>query len=218
LVSAAVLAALAVGCGSVPKPVHTYGKVVDYDRMTDHYDPLVSLVYSSGDHTLDEYHTLYIDSFQAASGDLVKNYEEARLFGLRFRYTLKNQIAEQGNFETVSVSDRLKASDTSGVLVLEPMITVWNKGSGWKRFFLWRGATDFQIECQLVDADTSEVVMELVDRRRFLANTPWGPNIDTFWDDYVMKLTLKETAVCLADFLDKAHHGLPGPGRAGNDG
>ena len=214
LLCVAAAAALTVGCGSVPKPVRTYGQVVNYDRMTNEYDPKVSLVYSSGEHTLDEYQTLYIDNFQVQSGDLVKKYKEARLYGLRLRYTLKEEISERNVFQTVSVNEQYRNTDRSGVLRMEPEITIYNKGSGWQRFFFWTGATDFQIECRLVDAATGDVVMELVDRRRFLAHTPWGPNPDTFYDDYVMRLTLKETAVCLADFLKNAQDGLPGPRRA----
>lgn len=98
---------------------------------------------------------------------------------------------------------------------MKPEITVYDKGSGWQRFlFIPPGASDFQIECRLVDAATGDVVMVLADRRRFMANTPWGPNPDTFYDDYVMRLTLKETAVCMANFLQNAYHGLSGPRRA----
>ncbi len=214
----AVLAA--TGCGSVPKPKHTYGNVVDYERMTDHYDPMVSLVYSSGEHTLDEYHTLYIDGFEVQRGDLVEDYKKARHEGLRLRYTIIDELRQREDvFRTVTADDRYASIDKPGLLVMKPKITVYETGSGWKRYFyMSSGASDFQFECKLVDAATGETVMELVDRRRFLGNTPWGPNPDALEDQFVMDLTLKQTAVSLANFLQKAYHGLPGPRRANAEG
>ena len=213
-------ALVATGCGSVPKPKHTYGNVIDYERMTDHYDPTVSLVYSSGEHTLDEYHTLYIDGFKVQRGELVEDYKEARHRGLELRYTIIDELRQREDvFRTVTADDRYASTSESGVLVMKPKITIYDTGSGWKRyFFISSGSTDFQVECKLVDAATGETVMELVDRRRFLGNTPWGPNPDALEDQFVMNLTLKETAVCLADFFEKAYHGLPGPRRASAEG
>ena len=220
LMCLAAAAVMAAGCGSTPKPRRTYGNVIDYERMTDHYDPTVSLVYSSGTHTLDEYHTLYIADFEAEKSDLVESYKDARHRGLQLRYTIIDELRERDDtFRTITADDRYASSQDPGVLVMKPKITIYRTGSGWKRyFFIPSGASDFQIECRLVDAATGETVMVLADRRRFLGNTPWGPNPDTFNDKFVMNLTLKETAVCLADFLTNAYHGLPGPRRASSEG
>jgi len=51
--------------------------------------------------------------------------------------------------------------------------------------------------------------MEFVDRRRHLGNTPFGPNPCTLNSDFVMKVTIKETATCFARLIDKAYMGLP---------
>lgn len=219
LMCMATAAVMAAGCGSVPKPKRTYGNVVDYDRMTNHYDPMVSLVYSSGDHTLNEYDTLYIDSCQVEDSDLVKDYNEARQYGLWLRYTIVEAIRNrEDTFRRVTADSRFRSRREDGLLVMKPKITVYDKGSGWKRYLLWSGASDLQVECKLVDAASGEVVMELVDRRRFVANTPWGPNPDTIDDNWVMELTLKETAEGLANFFKEAYDGLPGPRRASSEG
>jgi hypothetical protein len=210
----AVLAAMSVGCGGVPKPRRTYSEVVDYERMTNEYDPLVSLVYSDGKHKLNEYDTLYLVDFVVDDTDYVTDRQEAGAYARRLRLTLRNLLSDRDLFENVTVSDRYWNSRKPGLLMMFATISVYDKGSGWSRFFFWSGATDFQIECKFIDAATGDTVMELVDRRRHLGNTPFGPNIDTVKDHYVMKLTMKQTLVCMTEFLKKAYDGLPGPGKA----
>lgn len=204
---AVVAAAAATGC-SYPQPEHTYEHVVNYQRMTDRFDPVASLVYMPPGKKLSSYDIMFVDDITVGEYR-IECPEEAPLYALRFRCTLRSQIAERKKFDLVTLDQKYGKGTRPRVLRLSGKVTVFDKGHGWLRFFLSSGATDFQIEGRLTDEATGETVMEFVDRRRYLANTPFGPNPDTFDNDYVMRLTLKETAVCLANLIDKAHEGLP---------
>ena len=195
------------GC-SHPQALHTYQYVVHYDRMSDRFEPLVSLVYASGAHVLADYDLLFIDDITVADENIEKP-DEAALYALRFRCTLQSEIASLKKFGLVTLDRRYRHPARPGALRLAGKVTVFEMGSGWMRYFLSMGATDFQVEASITDAFTGELIMELVDRRRHLGNTPFGPNPGTLNGDFVMKTTIKETAVCLARFIEKAYEGLP---------
>jgi hypothetical protein len=202
-----VAAAAATGC-SYPKAEHTYECIVNYERMTEEFDPVASLVYMPPGKKLSDYDVLFVDDITVGEYR-IECPKEAPLYALRFRCTLKSQIAERKKFDLVTMDQKYGEGTRPNVLRLSGKVTVFDKGHGWMRFFLSQGATDFQVEARLTDEATGATVMEFVDRRRYLANTPFGPNIDTFDSDYVMRLTLKESAVCLANLISKAYNGLP---------
>jgi len=202
-----VAAAAATGC-SYPKAERTYECVVNYQRMTDRFDPVASLVYMPPGKKLSDYDILFVDDITVGEYR-IESPKEAPLYALKFRCTLKSQIAQQKQFDLVTLDQKYGKGVRPNVLRLSGKVTVFDKGHGWMRFFLSAGATDFQVEGRLTDEATGETVMEFVDRRRYLANTPFGPNPDTFDNDYVMRLTLKESAVCLANMIKNASDGLP---------
>ena len=63
LLAAGALVLLALAGCSYPKPVRTYEYVLVYDRMTDQFDPLVSLVYIAPDADLAAYERVIVDQF-----------------------------------------------------------------------------------------------------------------------------------------------------------
>ena len=209
LLTLLIVAAAAAGTGcSYPKAERTYECVVNYQRMTDRFDPVASLVYMPPGKKLSKYDILFVDDITVGEYR-IECPKEAPLYALKFRCTLKSQIAQQKKFDLVTLDQEYGKGVRPNVLRLSGKVTVFDKGHGWMRFFLSSGATDFQVEARLTDEATGETVMEFVDRRRYLANTPFGPNPDTFDSDYVMRLTLKESAVCLANLINKAYDGLP---------
>jgi len=205
--TAIALSGALTGC-SYPQAVHTYQYVVHYDRMTDRFDPLVSLVYAPGPRVLADYDTLFIDDITVAK-EAMEDPQQVALYALRFRCLLQSEIASLKKFRLVTLDKSYRHPSTPGVLRLSGKVTVFKMGTGWLRYLLSLGATDFQVEGRITDALSGELVMEFVDRRRHLGNTPFGPNPRTFSGDFVMKVTIKETATCLARFIDKAYAGLP---------
>ncbi len=210
-----VLAALAVlqaGC-SYPKPVRTCELVIQYDRMTDCFDPLVSLVYMPQEGSLSAYGNFIIGEVEAGQYWLEDPQMAAR-YATFFRNVLRNELVRTRRFASVTLDPQ--ASFGAPALILEGTISRLDAGSGPLRylsglfFFLQSvAATDFQIEGRIVDRESGDLIVEFVDRRRHLGNTRWGPNPRTLDDDFAMKQTVKETAQCLARFIARAHAGLP---------
>jgi hypothetical protein len=95
------------------------------------------------------------------------------------------------------------------LLLVEGKVTVFDMGNGWVRYFagllfLGLGATDFQVEGRVTNYGTGELVMEFVDRRRHLANTPFGPNLKNLSDHtFAMKITELYSARSLAYLLSQ---------------
>jgi len=209
LAAVSMAAALLTGC-SYPKAIHTYEYLVRYDRMTGAFDPLVSLVYAAPGRRLADYSVLFVDDIGVAESR-VEDVAEAALYALRFRCTLRSELAALKKFRLVTLDRHYASARQPGILRLAGKVTVFDKGSGWQRYLLGRGAADFQVECRITDMRSGEVVMELADRRGHLGNTPFGPNPKTFSNDYVMKAAIKQTAVCMAQFIGKAFYGLHSP-------
>jgi len=205
-----------LGC-SYPKAVPSYEFLSSYERMTDEYDPLVSLVHAPADLDLSYYRV--IDIGPVAVGEQSVNDPDAAQYATFFRLALRSALAGHREFKAVYMDGDLQPFLEPGVKVLrlEGKITRFDMGSGWQRYFFSTGATDFQIEGRLVDAVTGEIQLEFVDRRRHLGNTPFGPNPRTFKDEFVMKITIKQTAECFARFLEKAYSGLPPIARGPDD-
>ncbi len=208
-----ILVALLAGC-SYPKPTRTYEFLINYDRMTDRFDPLLSLVYMPEGAKFADYEALIIGRMDV--GRSVKDPEKADQYATYFRWALQKRLARSQTFDFITLDPDFSPSEDSQVrmLRLESKITRLSAGSGWKRYFGWflflqAGASDFQIEGRFTDASSREPVMEFCDRRRHLYNTPWGPNPGTFKNERVMKITLGETAACLTEFIQQADRGLP---------
>lgn len=208
------LAALVAGC-SAPKAVRTYEYLADYQRMSDQFEPLVSLVYMPQGARFVDYKTLVIGDVDV--GELwVEDREAALGYATRFRTSLANRFSQRRTFEVVSLDPAAEAGPgLPGPLVrMEGKVTVFDLGSGWQRYFSYwfppfeRGASDFQIEARFRDAQSGALVMELADRRRHLGNTPFGPYWKTFKSGFVMSHTVKLTSQCLAEVVDRARNGL----------
>ncbi|MFP4026879.1 MAG: hypothetical protein ACLFWL_03725 [Candidatus Brocadiia bacterium] len=200
------------GC-SYPKPVRTYEYLDRYDRMTDRYDPRLSLVYLSPDRQITQYDNFIIGNV-AVGETSVKNPQKANRYTTLFRTYFAHELNRMETFDELSLNSN--AEFPSPTLRMEAMITRFKMGSGtarWFSFFFFflqsSGATDMQIEGRIYDIHTGQVIMEFLDRRRHLGNTPLGPNPKTLNDHFVMKQTFLETARYLASFIGKAHEGEP---------
>lgn len=204
-----VAVAAASGC-SYPPALHTYAFLLDYERMSDRCDPLVSLVYAPGEKTLENYRIFFIDEITVAEQG-IESQETAEKFALRFRYLLRNKLMKSGKFDLVTLEAADLAGQGAGMPAarLEGMVTRFDMGSGWRRYFFSQGATDFQIEGRLTDAASGDLIMEFADRRRELGNS-FGPSPKTFDKVLVMKVTVTKTVDCLVKFLSEvAYRGLP---------
>jgi hypothetical protein len=212
----AVLAAAVltqVGC-AYPKATHTYEFLTDYDRMTDRFDPLLSLVYMPEGAALSPYEGLIIGQI-AVGENWVEEQEKARQYAMYFRCLLQKRVLDTQKFDPYYP---VSARASPRLMRLQAKITRFDMGCGWKRWlsfalpFFQGGASDIQVEGRMTDSATGRLLLEFVDRRRHLANTPWGPNPKTLNSDFVMKLTLDQTAACLAKFIEDAYQGLPPEG------
>jgi hypothetical protein len=206
----------AQGC-HYPPAVHTYDYVTDYERMSDGCDPLLSLVYVPEP-------VSFKDCREVVIGDIgvgeawVDSPDEAVGYATLFRVALRNKLARLGRFETVSL-DKEDADPANkpppGTILVEGKLTMFDMGSGFLRYvsyFLWfvqSGATDFQVEGRVRDAATGKLLVEFADRRRYLCNTPFGPNPHNFERGYAMKVTVADAAQCLARFIAAGRYGLP---------
>ena len=203
------------GC-SYPKAIPTYEFLTDYDRMTDRFEPLLSLVHMPEGAELSGYDGVIIG--QVAVGDAwVEEREKAQQYATYFRCLLQKRILDTQKFDPYYPAT---ASGSPHLMRLHAKITRFDMGCGWKRWmscslpFFQGGASDIQVEGRITDSATGRLLMEFADRRRHLGNTPWGPTPKTFNSDFVMKLTLDQTAACLAKFIDEAYHGLPPEGES----
>lgn len=215
-----VLAALVLavpGCG-YPRAVRTYEYVASYDRMSDQYEPLLSLVYVPQATALSQYGGIIVGDVQV--GEVwVESPEEAAGYATFFRVALTNELLKLNTFDLVSLDkdcEELRTGSRSDILLVEGKITRFHMGSGLMRYlsyFLWflqSGATDLQIEGRISEAVSRRLVAEFVDRRRHLGNTPFGPNPRNFRRGYTMNLTVKEMAQGLAKFIELGYQELPG--------
>jgi hypothetical protein len=214
LVLAAFLLAAQSGC-SYPRPVRTYEYVADYDRMVDTYEPLLSLVYMPQPPALARYPGIIIGPVEVG-GEGVRSRADAIGYATYFRIVLRNELAKLREFQFVELqlADRKTSRPFQGALLLQGKITRFDAGSGLMRylsyflFFLEGGATDFQLEGRITEADTGRLLVEFVDRRRDLCNTAFGPNPSNFSKGFAMNVTARKTAECLAKFVSMAHEGL----------
>ncbi len=205
----------AAGCG-YPKAVPTYEFLTTYDRMDDSYEPLLSLVYVAQPTALNRYRGLIVGPVDVGE-QWVESPAQARGYATYFRVVLRRELCDFGKFDFVSLDKDCegKGASSARVLLLEGKITKFDMGSGTMRYFsyfipfLQGGATDFQIEGRITEADTGRLVLEFVDRRRHLCNTPYGPNPSSFDGGFAMRVTAKETARCLAAFLKMGLEGMP---------
>jgi hypothetical protein len=204
------------GC-SPPKAVRTYEFINAYGRMTEEYDPVVSLVYLPRPTNWARYRGIAIGHV-AVGHELVADPDEAGSYATFFRLALREELLDLDKFDFVSLDSSLTgipAEQRDDVLLFEGMVTKMDFGSGLKRylsFFAWffqSGATDLQIEGRITNAGSGVVLAELADRRRSLCNTPFGPNPKTLGADYAMKQTARKTAECLAQFIAMGCDGLP---------
>ena len=212
-----LIAALALQSGcSQPRAIATCEWVLDHERMTGRFEPQLSLVYMPEGVEPADYGTFVIGDIDVG-GPWVEETDAARQYAIFFRGLLEQYLTRTGQFELVTRDLHYSPpeGDESRALRLDGKITVFDKGSGWMRWasfwliFLQSGASDFQVEGTVRDVATGELILEFIDRRRHLGNTPFGPNPGTLNNDFVMKETIKQTARCFARFLWDAHHGLP---------
>ncbi|KPK65595.1 MAG: hypothetical protein AMK73_02565 [Planctomycetes bacterium SM23_32] len=213
-----VLALLLWGAGChYPAPIQTYEYVTSYERMSDGYDPMLSLAYVPDATSFSRYRGIVVGDVGVGRG-WIESREEALGFATFFRVILKSKLQQLGKFDIVALGP--PGTDGVGplgddVLLMEGMITRFHTGSGLLRYlsymliFLQAGATDLQIEGHLIEPESGRLVMEFVDRRRHFCNTPFGPNPRNFHKGFAMKVTATETAQCLTDFIAMHYEGLP---------
>lgn len=218
---AVALVGVTGGC-SYPKAVPTYEFVTAYDRMDDAYEPLLSLVYVARPTALSCYRGLIVGPVEVGE-QWVESPAEARGYATFLRVVLRRELSALGKFDFVSLESdpETDGAPSAGALLVEGKITKFDTGSGTMRYFsyflpfLQAGATDLQIEGRITEADTGRLVLEFVDRRRHLCNTPYGPNPSSFNDGFAMRVTARETARCLARFLEMGLEQMPPVALAG---
>jgi hypothetical protein len=184
--------------------------------MEDSYDPLVSLVYVPEDTAFSHYDGVIIGCVDVGE-KLVSSRSEAERYGTLFRIVLSNQLANLQKFNFVELNCEAQPGPgmPENTLLFQGRVTKFDSGSGLKRYlsyfvFLFQsGATDFQVEGRFLEGRTGRVVLELADRRRHLCNTPFGPNPRTLDEGFAMGVTARETATCLARFVDTQYGALP---------
>ncbi|MFW6457165.1 MAG: hypothetical protein ACOC0A_02630 [Planctomycetota bacterium] len=190
------------GCQSYPKPNRTYEYVERYDRMSDSMDPILSLVYFSPNVSMSEYKGCIVGNI-AVGGEWVEDQKVGQAYATYLRMLLVQELEKLEAFEKVTLDPNEDVP--SPAMRIEGMCTVFDTGSGTQRFFSYflpflqkGGATDLQVEGRIYNVKSGELIMEFVDRRRHLGNTPWLPNPGTFSDKFVMKHTVWEVAHSLA--------------------
>jgi len=208
----AALAMLQAGC-SFPKPIRTYEFILHHDRMSDRFEPVVSLVYIAENVDLMRYQDLLIDPVTVGE-EWVEDRPQAARYATYFRALLRKMLVESGRFHVVTLD--LGEALPTPTLRLEAMVTKFDFGSGKLRYWGWflpffgsKAASDFQIEGRLSDAESGAVIIEFIDRRRHLGNTPFGPNPKTFRDDFVMKHTVRETVRAISVFIQEVEPDEP---------
>ena len=206
----AALVLLHAGC-SFPKPIRTYEFILHHDRMSDSFEPVVSLVYIAENADPMRYKNIVIGAVTVGE-QRVEDRPQAARYATYLRALLRNMLVESGRFQVVTL-DRSEAFPTL-TLRLEAMVTKFDFGSGKLRYWGWflplfqsKAASDFQIEGRLTDAQSGAVLIEFADRRRHLGNTPFGPNPKTFRDDFVMKHTVRETTRAVSAFIQQVESG-----------
>ncbi len=199
-----VLAAMHLGC-SHPSAITTYDYHHRYDRMSDRFDPPVSLVYVDPGADLAIYRVMVVGEFDAGEGRVSDVETASRYAGVFFRQVLARELHETGDFYVSLDPDYRSEFPTA---VIEGRITVFRTGWGIGRhlgfyFFPLQPAvaTDLQVEGRIRDVRSGQVVMEFADRRRFMGNTPWGPTFKTLNAEWAMKQTCILTAVSLVELL-----------------
>ncbi len=213
LLAAVVMLAGVAGC-SFPQPVPSYEVITQYDRMSDKYEPMVSLVYSPLPLDLKDYRGVIVGPVKLGA-TWIQSEEDAARYATYYRVCLLKELTALKTFEKVTFEDdpRDWGGSLQGVLRIDTTITRFYMGSGVLRyfsyflFFLPSGATDLQIEGHITRADTGGLVCEFADRRRELGNTPWGPNPRNFHRTFAMTVTAAKTAAAFAAFVSTARNG-----------
>ena len=209
-VLAAALFLVVLGC-STPKPVPSYECITQYDRMTNQYEPLLSLVYSPKPLDLKAYRGVIVGPVTLGT-TWVESADDATHYATYYRVCLLKDLLGLNKFRKVSFAGGADdwGGSLDGVLRIDTMFTRFYMGSGVMRylsyfmFYLQGSATDLQIEGRITDAATGQTVAEFADRRRDLGNTPWGPNPHNFRRGFAMAVTAHKTAQAFADFMDEA--------------
>ncbi|MCD6415384.1 MAG: hypothetical protein J7M08_01635 [Planctomycetes bacterium] len=209
----AAMLLLASGC-NIPRPIKTYEYITNYERMTDRYEPLVSLVYVPEDLRLAYYDAIMVGDFDP--GDyLGANRDKALGYAALFRVVLRRELRKLQCFDVTVLDGRDLPDQPGDVLRISGKLTRFKTGSGLGRYlsgllpFLQCGATDFQVEGRIVDERSHAVLMEFVDRRRGIYNTPFGPNPHTLRERFAITLTVKDTAASIVAFLRRQSDFLP---------
>lgn len=213
LLAVVVMLLGAAGC-SFPQPIPSYEVITQYGRMTNRYEPMVSLVYSPAPLDLKDYRGVIVSPVKLA-GSWIDSEEEAARYAIFYRVCLLKELTALKTFEKVSFADDPQewGGSLKGVLRIDTTITRFYMGSGFLRyinyflFFLPSGATDLQIEGRITQADTGQLVCEFADRRRELGNTPWGPNPRNFHRTFAMTVTAAKTAAAFAAFVNTVRGG-----------
>ncbi len=199
------------GC-TTPSVVTTYEYHHRYDRMSDRYDPPVSLVHIEPGADLGAYQVIVVGEFTVGR-EWVNDPEKASHYGNTYlRQVLAKELLESGHFY-VSLDPFFRPALPTAVL--EGKITVFDTGSGLSRFlspYLFfiqsASAVDLQLEGRLRDAHSGDILLEFADRRQFLGRTPWGPTLKTFNDDWSMKQTIILTSASLVELISYLQSGI----------
>jgi len=206
----ALLVLAALGC-STPKVIPSYECIIHYDRMADRYEPLVSLVYPAEPVDLSRYRAVIVGPVTLGRS-WVKSRADAERYATFYRVSLLKALSALNVFDDVRFGEAEPAgAPPTATLRIDTMITRFDMGSGILRyasfflFFLQGSATDFQIEGRITDAGTGQTLVEFVDRRRHLGNTPWGPSPRNFKRNFAMTVTAHETAQAFAAFVGMTH-------------
>ena len=192
-----LLVAALSGC-AYPRAVRTYEYVTSYDRMSEQYDPLVSLLYVPEQTAFAAYRGVIVGTV-GVGDSYVESPDEAAGYTTFFRVALASELLKLHRFQFVGL-DKDPASvpggSLDGMLLVEGVITKFHMGSGALRYLshflmLRLGATDLQIEGRITEAGSGRLVAEFVDRRHHLCNTPFGPDPRNFRKGYGMKVTAR---------------------------
>ncbi|GAG02401.1 unnamed protein product, partial [marine sediment metagenome] len=136
--SALALLLAATGC-HYPAAIRTYEYVIAYDRMSDAYDPVLSLLYVPAPVSLADYSGLVIGRVDVG-GERVESLEEAGSFAIFFRIVLRSRLARLGKFDFVTLDREAGEADVTPpgrTLLLEGKITAFDTGSGLLRYLTY---------------------------------------------------------------------------------
>lgn len=192
LTATAILAwALSTGCASVE-----YHRIAENTAAMEKA-PGLEGVYRKPGFEIGSYGALGIETVERT--DLACERELRSYLVDRFRMALE----ERELVSLVSVAPLGADAADADRLRFKIGITECDPGSGFVRWFFGMGSgrTDMQIEGQLTDAETGDVLFEFAERRAETGNPWFGVNLLVFSSEHYLKRSIRHIADSVAGYL-----------------